>query len=79
MKLRAYIEKHPRKKSGPPCKVCILPKRMRAEVDAALAIGDEVMQVWQWLRFDQRKSLSRSSLTRHKLRCLKIRRRHGTA
>ncbi len=79
MKLRDYIAKHPPKKHGPVCKVCSLPKTMRADVDTALACGDQIAVVWRWLRFDQKKSISRVTVQRHARHCLKIRgKNHGT-
>jgi hypothetical protein len=79
MRLKAYIEKHPPKKRGPVCKVCALPRKMRADVDAALACGDEMIVVWRWLRFDQKRPISRTTVLRHTRNCLKIRGPRGTS
>ena len=76
MKLKEYIAANPPKKSGVMCKVCSLPKPMRADVNAALACGDQVAVVWRWLRFDQKQSIALSSVRRHGKKCLKLRRRH---
>lgn len=77
MKLKDYIVKHPPRKPGPTCKVCTLPKKMRADVDAALACQEQIIVVWHWLRFDQKQKLSRITVLRHARRCLKIRGKHG--
>jgi len=75
MKLKDYVATHPPKNPGLPCKVCTLPKNLLAEVNAALACGDQRVVVWRWLRFDQRQSISDQSVRRHAQNCLKLRKR----
>lgn len=80
MRLKTFLAKHPAKKPGPTCKVCSLPRPTRADVAAALAIGEPLALVWRWLRYDQKVKLSRYTVRRHARVCLKIRgRTNGTA
>lgn len=80
VKLKDFIAKQPPRKHGPGCKVCALPKKMRAEANAALACQEQITIVWRWLRFDQKRKLSRVTVMRHARQCLKIRsRQHGAA
>lgn len=83
MKLKDFIEKNPPKKQGPKCTICsTLPKHMLADVNAALACGDQAIVVWRWLRFDQKRTtISECTVRRHRRVCLlgRKRKRHGTA